>query len=264
MSTCRSADGSGEELDLTVSKSFPDRALRPPSGARPLETPVFRHSPLAVLAAALLTLTLVATEDAPTYTEATETLYISAGCPTDATGSCTSTRWLGKQTGDATSNYRTSVTPVDEVYYRANGSLNWRDYPSDLTFPSDGYLLDDTRDLGVTVTIMSNGNGGAGAEVTVHTRAQANVTLADGTTTNRTLEVDSQTVPTMTTLDGPVPVEFAIDLPDDLAGATLNRLTIDVALHGINVQNGYIDQQGGSPVTIPHLVEAVTPPTTTG
>lgn len=210
---------------------------------------------IATLAAAALPLTLIATESGPTYTEATETLYISAGCPPDTTGTCTSTRWLGTQTGDATSNFITAITPVDEVFYQANGSINWRDYPSDLTFAADGYLLDDARDLGLTLTITSSGNGGAGALVTVHARTLLNLTLPDGTTENRTLTAPEQVVQLMTTLDGPVPVEFAIDLPEDLAGATLNRMTAEVAVHGINVQSGYIDQQGGSPVTIPHLVE---------
>lgn len=209
---------------------------------------------LATLAGATLAMTLVAADDAPTLTEATETFFISAGCPEDTPGTCTSTRWLGKQTGDSTSNFITAVTPVDHAQFQANGALNWRDYSSDLTF--EDYLLDTDRDLGVTVTISSSANGGAGAMVNVHTRARLRVTMPDGSTTSTTLTADPQVVESMSTLDGAVPVEFALDLPDELAGATVTSMTVEVAVHGINVQNGYIDQQGGSPVTVPHLVES--------
>lgn len=213
---------------------------------------------LAVLGVLTLSVSLVAADEGPVYEEATETLYISAGCPTDATGQCTSTRWLGRITGDATSNYLTSVLPADEALYRVDGSLNWRDYPSDTTLEADGYLLDDTRDLGVTVTIAAHSQGGAGIETTVYSRVDATVILADGRTVTRSLSAPEQSV-TMTTLDGDVPVDFAMDIPDDLAGATLQRMTVWVAVRGINARNGYIDQEGGSPVTIPYLVEAVTP-----
>lgn len=223
--------------------------------------PIRATRTLAAVAAACLPLTLIAADDETILAEATETLYISAGCPTDATGQCTSTRWLGTTSGDANSNYQTAITPVDHVLYQADGSLQWRDYPSDFSFAADGYLLDDTRDLGVTVTLSSHSQGGAGANTTVHARAIANVTLADGTTTNRTLTAPEQVLEPMTTLNGPVSAEFDIDLPDDLAGATLNRLTVEIAVHGLHARNGYIDQRGGSPVTIPHLVEAEQEPT---
>lgn len=207
---------------------------------------------LATTAAAVLPLTLVAAQDAPEPVAATETVYISAGCPTDATGQCTSTRWLGKVTGDATSNYLTAITPADEVLYRADGSINWRDYPSDLSFGD--YLLDVDRDLGVTLTIQSGGDAGVGANVTVHARTALRLVAPDGSVRNKTLTAEPQVITAMSTVDGPIPVDFALDLPDDWDGLTLDTMTVEVAVHGLNVRSGYIDQQGGSPVTIPYLL----------
>lgn len=207
---------------------------------------------LATTAAAAMSLSLVAAQEAPTTIDATETFYISAGCPTDATGQCTSTRWLGKVSGDATSNFITAITPVDEVLHQVDGSINWRDYASDHTFAD--YLLDVDRDLGVTVTLSSSAQAGAGAMVTVHARVKLRVVGADGSASNETLTAEPQVINAMTTLDGPVPVEFALDLPAEWAGHTLDRMTVEVAVHGLNVQNGYIDQQGGSPVTVPHII----------
>lgn len=209
---------------------------------------------LTALGIAALSTTLVAADEPPVLEEATETFFISAGCPTDATGQCTSTRWLGKVTGDSSSNFLTAITPADEATFRATGAINWRDYPSDPTF--EEYLLDDSRDIGVTVTISSHSQGGAGAQVTVRARTNLTLRLADGSTASRQLTAPAQVVDAMSTVTGPVPVEFAIDVPDDLAGATVTRMTTEVAVHGLNARNGYIDQQGGSPVTVPHLVEA--------
>lgn len=197
---------------------------------------------------------IAASEAAPTA--ATETLYISAGCPQDTPGTCTSTRWLGTQSGDATSNFLTATTPVDEALYRAQGSINWRDYPSDLTFAAEGYVLDATRDLEIDVTVVSNV---LAVNNTVHARARLNLcdVDADGNVSNcsdSTVTAADQTVTILPQSEATV--AFDVDLPDSMQGKLLRRMTVEIAVHGVNAQGGYIDQEGGSPVRIPYLKPA--------
>lgn len=223
------------------------------------------HRVLALLAALPLALGALAMEGDAEPIEATEKLYISAGCPTDATGTCTSTRWLGKTTGDATSNFTYAITPVDEVFYQTEGSINWRDYPSDLSLLDEGYLLDVDRDA--TMSISFEGDG-VSATSQVHGKldlrhcasgideATGETVLTDCRTT--TVEAPPQTLTGVVGPAGPTVVDFTFDLGDDLAGRTLQRMTAWVALHGANAYWGFINQQGGSTVTIPHLVAVET------
>ncbi len=129
-----------------------------------------RWLPTLVAAAVTLTTLGVASAEEPVYEPATEQLFISAGCPQSTPGTCTSTRWLGLEKGNATSNFITSVTPVDEVRYRADGSLNWRDYASDDTLRAEGYPLRADQPLTQTVTVTSRG---AAVSMTVHGRVEA-------------------------------------------------------------------------------------------
>lgn len=170
----------------------------------------------------------------------TETLYISAGCP--GTGTCTSTRWLGKKAGDATSNFVTSVTPVDEVLYRATGSLNWRDYASDDSLRTAGYPLQASENITANVRLTSTG---VAINDTVHARIEAQI--GNQTVTFGPLEATATMTPSQT-----VDVPFVFDIPDNLEGKILKSATFYVALHGVNVQGGYINQAGGSTVTIPY------------
>lgn len=176
---------------------------------------------------------------------ATEDLFISAGCPPDATGTCTSTRWLGKEPGDATSNYLTSITPVDEVFYQADGSLNWRDYASDDTLRVEGYPLRANAPINATVALSANAAGIA-VNSTVHARVEA-VTADNQSITFGPLEQ------TVTILPGATEqVSFKFEIPPELDGKVVKVLTFWMALHGVNAQGGYIDQEGGSTVKLPY------------
>jgi len=208
-----------------------------------------RNAKLAVIAVALGTLTLGSTTAAsaePVLVASSENLYISAGCPPDATGTCTSTRWLGKNPGDANSNFITSITPVDEVLYRVDGSLNWRDYAGDETLRADGYLL--RADAPITATVGLSSEGPA-VNNTVHARVEA-LTSTNQTITFGPLEQTVTMLPLATT-----DVNFSFDIPDDLDGELIRSLTFYVAMHGVNVQAGYIDQSGGSTLELPYWRE---------
>ena len=198
----------------------------------------------ALIAAAMMMGSLaVAGAEEPVLEAATEQLFISAGCPQDTPGTCTSTRWLGLQKGDATSNFVTSVTPVDEVLYRADGTLNWRDYASDDTLRLEGYPLRADAPLKQTVAISAKG---AGVNTTVHGRIDA-VTEAGDMVTFGPQEMMFNVLPNATQT-----ANFEFDIPAELEGVALDSLIAYVAVHGVNAQAGYIDQQGGSSVTIPY------------
>lgn len=203
-----------------------------------LRTARFRILLTAVaLAGSSLALT---SDDAPATALETETLFIAAGCPTDATGSCTSIRWLGTEPGDATSNYRNSTLPVDEVRYRVDGSLNWRDYWGDETVGT--YELSGDE-ITVVVALASNGPG---IQTTVHLRMAVRI---GGN--NVVFEPEPESVDMLPL--SKERVEFTIDVAE-YAGLELTDAVVELAVHGLNAQAGYIDQQGGSTVTIPHLV----------
>ena len=176
---------------------------------------------------------------------ATDLLYISAGCPQNTPGTCTSTRWLGKTKGNATSNFITSVTPVDEVLYRVDGSLNWRDYASDDSVRAGGYPLNAAEPIKATVALSTNG---VAINDTVHARIEA-VTATNQNITFGPLEQTVTMTPAST-----ANVNFSFDIPDNLEGKVIQTLTFYVALHGVNVQGGYINQQGGSTLEIPYWV----------
>jgi hypothetical protein len=202
-------------------------------------------------AAALTALTALSASAAePTAVPATETLYISAGCPQDTPGTCTSTRWLGKETGNATSNFLTATTPVDEVLYRAGGSVNWRDYASDRTLRAGGYPLRSDAPLEMAVTVSANA---LAANATVHGRLSGRVVDSTGKASTVSFG-EAERVVTLVASTETVTFEFA--LPAGLEGATLTSVLAEVAVHGINAQGGYINQQGGSTVTIPYLESA--------
>ena len=200
---------------------------------------------LPALAAAVMMLASMAfasAEEVVTYEAATEKLFISAGCPPEATGTCTSTRWLGREAGDATSNFITSITPVDEAFYRAEGSLNWRDYSSDETLRAEGYPLRADQPLVQAVKLEANGPA---VQMTIHGKIEA-VTEAGQAVTFGPLE---QTVNVLPQASHTATFEF--DIPAELEGVALDSLTAWVAVHGVNVEAGHIDQEGGSSVTIP-------------
>jgi len=207
---------------------------------------------LAVLTTAMVAVVSVsaASADTITLTPKTETLYIAAGCPPDATGTCTSTRWLGKRAGDATSNYTTSITPVDEVFYQAEGSLNWRDYASDNTLRAEGYKLRAAENIVATVSVAGDGPA---INNTVHARIEA--LTAD----NKTVEFAEQKKTATQMPASTTKFEFAFDIPDTLEGTTIKSLTFFVAMHGVNANAGHIDQEGGSTLKIPYYVETVVP-----
>jgi hypothetical protein len=181
----------------------------------------------------------------PILEPVTETLFISAGCPQDTPGTCTSTRWLGTKAGDATSNFLTATTPVDEALFRLGGEPNWRDYPSDGSLRPGRYPLraDDTIDAVVRITAR-----GLAANTTVHARINARI---DG----KSVAFSAQEQVITIVGQGEEKVAFSFDIPDVFDGKVLERLTFETAVHGINAQGGYIDQQGGSTVTIPYSVE---------
>ena len=210
-----------------------------------------QQAKLVVLALALGALTLGSTGIASAeavLAPATENLYISAGCPPDATGTCTSTRWLGKNPGDATSNYLTSVTPVDEVFYQADGSLNWRDYASDDTLRLEGYPLRAAEPIKATVALAGDG---VAINNTVHARVEAT------TSTNQTITFGPlEQVVTMTPAST-AEVKFEFEIPDELDGTLVRSLTFWMAMHGVNAQSGYIDQEGGSTLELPYWREVV-------
>jgi hypothetical protein len=191
---------------------------------------------------ALSVLSAAASE--PTVTPETETLYISAGCPpsTPAGGTCTSTRWLGLTPGESTSNFLTSTTPVDEVLYRVDGEPNWRDYGSDSSLRAEGYPLRSEDPIRMTVTVAANV---LAANATVHGRLE-------GTTADRKFVSLGSAEQVITVVADEETVTFEFDVPASLEGVTLRNLTAYVAVHGINAQGGYIDQQGGSTVELPY------------
>ncbi|HWH27541.1 MAG TPA: hypothetical protein VNU26_01035 [Mycobacteriales bacterium] len=199
----------------------------------------------AAAATALTVLPAVAQEPVSTDpgTAATEQLYIAAGCPpaTPAGGTCTSTRWLGTQPGDSTSNFLTSTTPVDEVLYRADGSLNWRDYASDTSLRKEGYLLRTAEPVVMAVAMSARG---VAANMTVHARLS-------GTTVDRKAFDLGEQQQVVTLVADAKTLTFDFVLPPGLEGIALKTLTAEIAVHGVNAQGGYINQQGGSTVTVP-------------
>ena len=209
---------------------------------------------IAVLTVAAMTLGSAAAASATTdtaATPATENLFISAGCPSDTPGTCTSTRWLGKTAGDATSNFLTATTPVDEVLYRADGSLNWRDYPGDDSLRADGYAL--RADAPITATVAVTANGVA-IEDTVHAYVEGTNAAGDLVTFGP-LEQKVTLLPAEKK-----DVKFSFDIPAELEGVAVSGLAFYVALHGVNAQGGYINQAGGSSVQIPYWVPATATP----
>ena len=199
----------------------------------------------AVAAAAMMLGSMAfASAEEPVLEAATETLFISAGCPPEATGTCTSTRWLGLERGDSTSNFITSITPVDEVLYRADGSLNWRDYMSDETLRAEGYPLRADQPLTETLTLQASTPGVA--VTTIHARVEA-VTEGGDVVTFGPLEQTANILPGASHT-----AKFDFDIPAELEGVALDSLTAYVAVHGVNAQGGHINQKGGSTVTIPY------------
>ena len=203
-----------------------------------------KHLALALVVGALSLGSIGMASAEPILVPATENLYISAGCP--GTGTCTSTRWLGKTAGDATSNFLTSVTPVDEVLYRVDGSLNWRDYAGDDSLRAAGYPLRAAAPLKATVGLSTTG---VAANMTVHARVEA-VTSTNQNITFGPLEQVVTMTPNSTTSVG-----YEFDIPDQLEGKIVKSLTVWIALHGVNVQGGYINQAGGSTLEIPYWIQ---------
>ncbi len=204
---------------------------------------MFRRAVVGAATLALALGTVATTQPSTELVPRTETLYIAAGCPQDTPGTCQSIRWLGRTPGDATSNFLTSTLPVDEVLYHVEGEPNWRDYVGDDSL-RDSYALDHTRAGKGVVELQSTGPG---IQSTLHFR----VTATTDDLRFLTLTEQSQTVTLMT---GTTVFEFPFEL-DDFAGQEINGLTVEVALHGVNVSAGRINQQGGSWLELPWLEE---------
>lgn len=205
--------------------------------------PPLKRLALALAVGALTVGSVQVAAAEPVFEAATENLYISAGCPQNTPGTCTSTRWLGKKPGDATSNFVTSVTPVDEVLYRVDGSLNWRDYAGDETLRAGGYSLRAAEPIKATVGLSTNG---VAINNTVHARVEA-TTASGQMITFGPLEQTVTMTPAST-----ASVPFSFDIPDELEGKVVNGLTFYVASHGVNAQGGYINQAGGSTLELPY------------
>lgn len=222
------------------------RSAKPPGDAPAEEHadhpggPMIRSPRVRLLVTAVaVAASSLAFTDASTPVVETAQYFISAGCPQDTPGTCTSTRWLGTEAGDATSNFITAITPVDEARYRADGSLNWRDYPSDDV--EDATLSGDAIEAVVTLSAT-----GPGIETTVHARMPARIGGAW-----ITLTAEPQTVLLIPGERTPVTLTFDVT---EHAGELLTDPTFEVAVHGVNLNAGHIDQEGGSTVTIPYVV----------
>lgn len=171
-----------------------------------------------------------------------EQLFISAGCPSDTPGTCTSVRWLGTSPGDATSNFLTAMTPADEVLYQVDGVPNWRDYPGDKSVGQYSLSGDPLE----AVVVLSG--DGVGAQTVVESRVRVKV---DGSW--KLIPTETQTVVVLPNEPTEVTLPFDVSA---YAGQVLTNITFEIAVRGINLYSGRIDQEGGSTVTIPHLVEA--------
>jgi hypothetical protein len=202
---------------------------------------------VAVLAMSLGTAALGAEEES-LMEAATETLFISAGCPTDTPGTCTSTRWLGTDVGDASSNFLTSTTPADAALHAAGQEPSWRDYPSNRTLLADGYVLRADEPLVATVAVRANG---IGLQNNVDARISARILGEDGVARNVSFTAQRQVVDLLP--GDTAQVTFEWDLADH-EGDVLQRMTFETRVFGYNAQAGYIDQAGGSTVEIPHLL----------
>lgn len=214
------------------------------------KTLAFTTRLVAALAAAMMLGSAAASAHEPTLSPETETLLISGTCPSAPPGECTSTRWLGKVAGDASSNFLTSTTPVDEVLYRAEGRVPWRDYPSDDSLRAEGYPLRSAEDITATVRLTATG---IAANNTVHMRIEA-VTDEDESVTFEPQQRMITVLP-----NNQAKVNFSFDIPTELEGVTLKSMTVFVAAHGVNVQGGYIDEQGGSSLKVPYWLEVTAP-----
>ena len=215
-----------------------------------------RNRFVALLAAVTMTfgsLALASAEE-PVLEPATETLYISAGCPASTPGTCTSTRWLGKTKGDATSNFLTSTLPVDEVLYHAEGEPNWRDYASNDSLRPEGYALRSDAPLVQAVTLESDGPG---VQTTVHAKIDAVTESGEDVSFGPLVQTVNMLPASRQTLT------FSFDIPSELEGVALDSMTAWVAVRGVNLSAGAIDQQGGSTVTIPYWVPVEVAPAPT-
>lgn len=183
----------------------------------------------------------------PTTEQRTERLFVSAGCPQDTPGTCTSTRWLGKTPGDSSSNFVTAITPVDEALFRATGQINWRDYPADSSARSEGYRLIGGTPVTASVTTTAQG---VGINQTIHARLSGQ----DAASAFGRVTFPAQSKTILTQAAGTTTTTFTWTVPAELDGIVMKAPLFEVAVHGVNAAAGYIDQQGGSTVTIPHLV----------
>ncbi len=207
-----------------------------------------RHSIVVLAVIALMVALMPVASAQTTFTQKTETLFISAGCPQDTPGTCTSTRWLGRVTGDSSSNFVTAITPADEVLFRATGQINWRDYASNNTVPAEGYRLIGGSTIKMTVQLTAQGPG---VNTTVHGR----VILRPKTGSSTTITGADQTI-LLTAPAGTSTVTFDLKVPTALDNVVIGSLTAEIGVHGVHAAAGYLNQQGGSTVTSPHLVAA--------
>ena len=175
---------------------------------------------------------------------ATDTLYISAGCPQDTPGTCTSTRWLGRQTGDANSYFLTDQTPASLVLAEQEGP-NWRDYPS--TSAVGTFVMNAEEDAVATVVLSNSG-------VQAANELDARLTLRHDGSKTTTLTVPTQSV--LLADRGETAYTFAFDIPEELHRVEVTRMTFEIALKGANAGSPTMNQAGGSTLRVPHLVPA--------
>jgi hypothetical protein len=136
------------------------------------------------------------------------------------------------------------------VLFQVDGEPNWRDYASDKTLRTGGYPLQAGEPLTMAVTVSANA---IAANATVHGRLSGRYVDSAGKAQPVTFGEAKEVV---TIVADKQTVIFTFDIPDDLEGLSLTSVLAEVAVHGVNVQGGYIDQRGGSTVTIPYYEPA--------
>ncbi|CAN5402805.1 hypothetical protein BH23ACT9_BH23ACT9_13630 [soil metagenome] len=141
---------------------------------------------------------------------------------------------------------------MDEVNFQTDGRLNWRDYASDSSLRPGGYRLQGGDVVTATVVLSAQG---VGLNTTAHGRIslRTSALTAPTPTTTTLLPAPEQSVIILPGEEEAV--TFAFTIPEGLDTRVLRGATFEVAVRGVNVAAGYINQQGGSTVTIPWVLE---------
>ena len=156
------------------------------------------------------------------------------------------TFWLSTLSGDdGFDGCGYSTLPIQELIHQVDG-------PTPYNFTAeDGVpvLLDASRDVAGTIRSESwLGDGAPGVGQVV-----VDVTLRGRSDQNQSLVLGSDTVETVNTGTDGVQADFTIDLPDELDRVTLNELTLDVEVHGVNWNSNNLGLSGDSSFALPIL-----------